>query len=339
MNFDSRRRYFRRWPRLSAADRADALLIYDAKLARAAGPLIRQFRRRIPVRAGEELKSFARAERVLGRMLALSADARRDRLRVFVLGGGSVGDFGAFCASVLRRGTPVVQVPSTWLAAVDSAHGGKTALNLAGAKNQVGTYWPAAEVWLIETLLRAQPAARALEARGEVYKSALIAGGPLFRRVGRAADSPWPVLKAIIDTKMRIVRADPFEREGRRHVLNLGHTVGHVLESARGLPHGTAVLYGLAFAVEWRRHELLMSGDFRVPRWIAEVRAWPGWPGPAELRRELRGVRGWAKRLGTDKKALGAGRLRFVFPLAPGRVVVQTRAVSDVVREIERQAE
>ncbi|MBX3016571.1 MAG: hypothetical protein KF767_01680 [Bdellovibrionaceae bacterium] len=338
MNFDSRRRYFKNFPKLTGADREDALLIFDAKLARSASPLIRQFRRRIAVRAGEGLKSFAQAEKVLGQMLKKTADARRSRLRIFVLGGGSVGDFGGFCASVLRRGTPVVQIPSTWLAAVDSAHGGKTALNLAGAKNQVGTYWPAEEVWLIEKLLRAQPAALALDARGEVYKSALIAGGALFKMVGRAT-TPWPVLKPIIDTKMKVVRADPREQKGLRHTLNLGHTVGHVLESARGLSHGRAVLYGLAFAVEWRRHEMLMAGHFRLPRWLDEVRDWPGWPTAEELRRELRGVRDWTKRLDTDKKSLGGGRLRFIFPLEPGRIDVQTRRLADLVAEIERQAE
>lgn len=338
MNFDSRRRYFKSFPKLTSADREDGILLFDAKLAKSASPLIRQFRRRIALQAGEGLKSFAQAEKILAQMLKATTDVNRSRLRVFVLGGGSVGDFGGFCASILRRGTPLVQIPSTWLAAVDSAHGGKTALNLAGAKNQVGTYWPAQEVWLIEKLLRAQPFALAEDARGEVYKSALIAGGALFKMAGRA-QTPWTVLKPVIDTKMKVVSKDPLEKKGLRHVLNLGHTVGHVLESARGLSHGKAVLYGLAFAVEWRRHEMIMAGNFRVPRWLDEVRSWPSWPTHEELRRELRSVRGWDRLLRSDKKSLGGGEIRFIFPLAPGKVDVQTRRVSDLVAEIERQSE
>lgn len=336
MNFDSRRRFFRDWPHLTKVQSEGAILVYDRRVATVAQRLIRQFPRRLGVRAGEDLKSLASAEAVLQKLLRLSRDLRRDRLRIYVLGGGSVGDFAGFCASVLRRGTPVVQIPSTWLAAVDSAHGGKTALNLAGAKNQIGTFWPAEEVWLIEPLLRAQPAARAREARGEVYKSALIAGGELFRRAPHA-DTPWPLLKSIIDTKMKIVRADPREQLGRRHVLNLGHTIGHVLESARGLPHGIAVLYGLAFAVEWRRHEEYMRGNFRPVTWIEKVRRWPDWPSAEELRHELRIVRDWRRRLGTDKKSLGDGRVRFVVPRAPGRVEVQTRSLEEILAELQRQ--
>lgn len=336
MNFKSRLRFLDHFPELSAELRANSILIYDRKLHKSAGIFIRQFRARVAVKAGEDLKSWSKTEKMLAQLLTLSKDMQKSKLRIVVLGGGSVGDFGGFCASVLRRGTSVIQVPSTWLAAVDSAHGGKTALNLAGAKNQVGTYWPAEEVWLIRDLLEAQPQQLEIDARGEIYKSAIIAGGALFKKM-RRHPSAWSVLKAVIDTKMKIVLKDPFEKKGLRHILNLGHTVGHVLESELGLPHGRAVLLGLAFAVEWRRHELRMDGKFTSPTWMNEVAAWEGWPTSGEVRQMLRKVKKWDVKIKTDKKSLVKGQLQFVFPNAPGDVDVQIRPDTDLLNEIERQ--
>lgn len=336
MNFKSRLRFLNHFPQLSADLCANSILIYDRKLEKSAGVFIRQFSARIGVRAGEDLKSWSGTEKILARLLVLSNDMPKSKMRIVVLGGGSVGDFGGFCASVLRRGVALVQIPSTWLAAMDSAHGGKTALNLAGAKNQVGTYWPAEEVWLIRDLLEAQPLKLEIEARGEIYKSAIIAGGSLFKRM-RNQPSAWSVLKSVIETKMKIVLKDPFEKKGLRHVLNLGHTIGHVIESELRLPHGRAVLLGLAFAVEWRRHELRMNGKFATPTWMNEVASWAGWPTAAEVRLVLRQVKKWELKLKTDKKSLGQGRIQFVVPSSPGKVDLQIRQHSELLAEIERQ--
>lgn len=344
LNFNSRLRYSKTWPRLTAVQKKNAVLIYDRRLTQQAAPLIRQFKNSLAVTAGENLKSFAQAEKTIRRLLKRTQNLSRSEVQIVALGGGSVGDFAGFCASILRRGTPLIQIPSTWLSAVDSAHGGKTALNVAAVKNQVGTYWPAHEVWLIEKLLVAQPEARAIEARGEVYKSALIAGGSLFRSVDRSdARNPnqqlWKLLPRVIQAKMQIVRQDPLETQGLRHQLNLGHTVGHVLEAKNSLPHGIAVLLGLAFVIQWQQHRLKMQGNFQQPRWIEQVVQWPGWPNSAWLHRELRRVRNWAGALTTDKKSLGQGRIRFIVPYAPGNVRVETFTVTEVVREIERQLE
>lgn len=336
MNFESHLIYGARFPKRPPVFFENAVLIYDRKLSQVAPAFIRQFSAQIAVKAGEDLKSWSHTEKILSRLLKLSKDMQKSELRIVLLGGGSVGDFGGFCASVLRRGTPLIQIPSTWLAAVDSAHGGKTALNLGGAKNQIGTYWPAAEVWLVRELLEAQPARLEIDARGEVYKSAIIAGGPLFKKI-RKSPRAWTVLKDVIDTKMKVVLKDPHEKKGLRQSLNLGHTIGHVLESELRLPHGRAVLLGLAFAVEWRRHELRMKGHFQTSAWMTEVMSWAGWPSPVEVRQTLNRVRNWEQKIKTDKKSLGNGRMQFVFPLAPGKVEVQVRLHADLLAEIDRQ--
>lgn len=345
LNFNSRLRFFRKWPAVSARQKHSFVLLYDRRLEKICPAFMRRFPLRLGLNAGEGLKTFRQAEKVLARLLRLTGGLAKEDVRIVALGGGSVGDFAGLCASLLRRGTPMIQIPSTWLAAVDSAHGGKTALNLAGAKNQVGSYWPAAEVWLIHPLLVAQPEERRRDVLGEVYKTALIGGGSLYRRIAKkkarnseSAEDLWSLLPELIRTKMKIVQRDPFEKKGFRHVLNLGHTVGHVLESRNRLSHGTAVLYGLAVAVEWRRHELRLRGQFKDPAWINEMRAWPEWPSATAVARELRRVRNWQQNLKTDKKAIAGKSVRYVMPLAPGRIDVRRIPVSDLVAEIDRQS-
>lgn len=206
----------------------------------------------IDFEAGEEAKTMATAEWVL-RRLADAGMTREDH--VVALGGGVVGDLAGFCAHVYQRGVSVVHFPTTLVAQVDSAYGGKTGVDLPQGKNYAGAYHlPAAvvaDVSTLETLSAAEMAA----GFAEVLKTGLLSGGGLWERV-RALDALDPgqladVVFACARYKCTIVAAD--ERDsGLRNVLNLGHTVGHAIETASNYSryrHGEAVSIGLLAAL------------------------------------------------------------------------------------------
>ena len=170
---------------------------------------------------------------------------------VVALGGGVVGDLAGFCAATYQRGVPVVQVPTTLVAQVDSAYGGKTGVDLPQAKNYVGAYHQPAGVLVDPDTLATLPAAELAAGWVEVLKTALIAGGALWERVAAGAEVDERTILACARTKLAVVAAD--ERDaGRRQVLNLGHTVGHAIETATGYAryrHGEAVGLGLLAAL------------------------------------------------------------------------------------------
>jgi len=166
---------------------------------------------------------------------------------VVALGGGVVGDLAGFCAATYQRGVPVVQVPTSLVAQVDSAYGGKTGVDLREAKNYVGVYHQPAGVLVDPDTLATLPAVELAAGWVEVLKTALIAGGKQWERVAAGGEVEEQMILACVRTKLEIVAAD--ERDGgRRQVLNLGHTVGHAIETATGYAryrHGEAVGLGL----------------------------------------------------------------------------------------------
>jgi shikimate kinase/3-dehydroquinate synthase len=202
----------------------------------------------LAIPAGEQHKTLACAESVWHALIAAQID-RSDHL--VALGGGVVGDLAGFCAATYQRGVPIVQIPTTLLAQVDSAYGGKTGVDLAEAKNYVGAYHQPVGVLVDPDTLASLPASELAAGWVEVLKTALIAGGPLWERVAGGEDlDEWMIL-ACARAKLAVVAAD--ERDaGRRQVLNLGHTVGHAIETATGYRryrHGEAVGLGLLAAL------------------------------------------------------------------------------------------
>ena len=197
---------------------------------------------------GERHKTLASAERVWHELVGAGM-TRADH--VVALGGGVVGDLAGFCAATYQRGVPVVQVPTTLVAQVDSAYGGKTGVDLPEAKNYVGAYHQPAGVLVDPDTLATLPAAELAAGWVEVLKTALIAGGSLWERVAAGGEVDEDTILACARTKLAIVAAD--ERDaGRRQVLNLGHTVGHAIETATGYAryrHGEAVGLGLLAAL------------------------------------------------------------------------------------------
>src|SRR5271166_224183 len=230
------------WPLDHARSRP--FLVSDEIVAARYGDRLGAVALTITIEPGESHKTLASAERVW-QELAAAGMTRADHL--VALGGGVVGDLVGFCAATYQRGVPVVQVPTTLVAQVDSAYGGKTGVDLPQAKNYVGAYHQPAGVLVDPELLLTLPAAELAAGWVEVLKTALIAGGSLWASVAAGGEVDTRTILACVRTKLAVVAAD--ERDGgRRQVLNLGHTVGHAIETATGYSryrHGEAVGLGL----------------------------------------------------------------------------------------------
>jgi shikimate kinase / 3-dehydroquinate synthase len=262
---------------------------------------------RVLVIPGEEHKTIHGAELVL-RELA-SAGARRSDL-VVALGGGVVGDLAGFCAAVYQRGMRHVQVPTTLVAQVDSAYGGKTGVDLPEGKNYVGAYHQPAAVLCDPDTLETLPEEELAAGYPEVVKTALIAGGQLWERVRGRGVVDEAVILGCLRTKLAVVSAD--ERDsGRRQVLNLGHTVAHAIEAATGYSeyrHGEAVAIGLLCA-------LRLSGQDELRREVAELLETRGLP----LSFRGASVDDVLAAVARDKKRTGES-VPFVLVAAPGDV-------------------
>jgi shikimate kinase/3-dehydroquinate synthase len=264
------------WPlgsrRFVVSDRSVAPL-YGDRLAPVAGSA--------EIEAGESAKTLANTEKVL-RGLTREGMTREDH--VVALGGGVVGDLGGLVAHLYQRGVPVVHVPTTLVSQVDSAYGGKVGVDLPEGKNYAGAFQQPAAVIADTEVLATLPAEELAAGFVEVLKTGLLAGGSLWERV-RGIEQIVPaelddVVFACARYKCAVVAAD--ERDGGlRHVLNLGHTVGHAVEAASGYSryrHGEAVGLGLLAALRLseapelaaevedvlRRHELPTALDREV---------------------------------------------------------------------------
>lgn len=205
------------------------------------------------LKAGEDLKSLDGLKHVLSRLEALISQVEPPYCFV-AIGGGSVGDFTGFLASIYHRGVDFIQCPSTWLAAIDSAHGGKTALNVLKFKNQIGTFYPAKKIIVSKSLLLHQSPTMAM---GEITKTVLLSKPSSRLRNFMSKSWPadvetiWKTISDFIIVKNTYVKKDPTEKKKERFKLNLGHTVGHAYEKIYGLSHSEAVLRGILFAVTW----------------------------------------------------------------------------------------
>ena len=294
------------WPRDWAGSRA--FCVTDGNVAGHFGAAVGETALTIDIAPGERSKTLASAERVWT-ALAGAGMTRADHL--VALGGGVVGDLAGFCAATYQRGVPVVQVPTTLVAQVDSAYGGKTGVDLPAAKNYVGAYHQPAGVLADPLALRTLPGEELAAGWVEVLKTALIAGGELWDRVAEGAEgTDAQTIFECARTKLAVVAAD--ERDGgRRQVLNLGHTVGHAIETASGYGryrHGEAVGLGLLAA-------LRLSETPALREQVRELLAARGLPVA------LNGVDIDAviEALLRDKKRTGA-EVPFVLAGAPGEV-------------------
>jgi 3-dehydroquinate synthase len=331
-----------------ATDHLDAHLPADCRRVavvtdRTVEPLARRLARRastagreapvVSLAAGEPVKSWAAAGRLLERLAALGL-GRRDAL--VAVGGGSLGDLAGFAAAAYCRGIAWVVVPTTLLAMVDSSIGGKTGVNLRAAKNLAGAFWQPRAVLADPTVLDTLPPRELASGLGEVAKYAMIAETDLpdllDHGVERARRGDVRTLTAIIDRcaaiKAQVVGRDPREG-GLRAVLNYGHTVAHAIEAATGygtVTHGEAVAAGMRVAgrISTEMTGLALRDLDWQDRLLDRLGLQPLPPvDPAAV----------LHRLGHDKKSVG-GEVRWVLLAGRGEPLVDQRVPDSLVREM-----
>ncbi len=211
---------------------------------------------------GESCKSFSNAALIIKKFLSLNA-LKSDVITV--IGGGALCDLGAFCASIYKRGSELTLVPTTLLAMIDAAHGGKTAVNENGFKNCAGSFYPASEIIICTDFLYTLPAKQIESGLFEALKYGILFSKKLFidiianqsGLIKYDADNRElfiDIIKKCIGYKNKITAADPFDKN-ERLALNFGHTFGHAFESAAGpkLSHGHAVGLGMFIELVFSR--------------------------------------------------------------------------------------
>jgi 3-dehydroquinate synthase len=202
---------------------------------------------------GERMKTLLSASRLFTRLARGGADRQSV---VCALGGGVIGDLAGFVAATYMRGIPLVQLPTSLLAMVDSSIGGKTAVDHKLGKNLIGAFYPPRAVFTDIALLQSLPDREYLCGLSEIVKAGVIDDVDLFRfmedHVEAIRQRQETVLTTLIEraiaVKVRVVQEDPTER-GVRAILNFGHTLGHALEAATmygQYTHGEAVAIGMA---------------------------------------------------------------------------------------------
>jgi 3-dehydroquinate synthase len=282
---------------------------------------------------GERFKHLATVGRIYDALIRANADRAS---AIVAIGGGVTGDVAGFAAATYLRGIPVVQVPTTLLAQVDSAVGGKVGVNHPLGKNLIGAFHPPVAVVIDPEVLATLPRREFRAGLYEVVKYGVIASRPLFERTARELTAIFsrepasllPIVAESCAIKARIVEED--EREsGVRRTLNFGHTAGHALEAVtkyRRFRHGEAIAYGMLAAAE-------LSAARRVfPRadrdaLAAQIMQMGPLPPVADL--SAAEIVETTKR---DKKVV-AGRLHFVLATAIGAARTVTDVTPDELTE------
>lgn len=221
------------------------------------------FRARIySVRPGERSKSLADVEQLAESM---ARDAMDRSSIVVALGGGVISDLAGFLAAIYYRGVPLVQLPTSIMAQVDSAVGGKTAVNLRAGKNLVGAFYQPRLVMADTVTLRSLGRREWNEGFAEIIKYGVIRSPALFSTLeDEGVLDIDGVIEACVQIKADIVAEDEFETSGRRALLNFGHTLGHAIEAAAGygaLYHGEAISLGLCAAACISRKRAGLSAE------------------------------------------------------------------------------
>ena len=314
--------------RSSLPDMSHALVVFDSEVrGRWAEPLAEQLQTAgmrvdlVEVLSGESSKSLESLGRLWEQMRADRAD--RESV-VIAVGGGVVGDLAGFAAATFNRGIRLVQVPTTLLAQVDSSVGGKTGINLPGAKNIVGAFWQPSLVAIDTATLSTLPPRILHSGLAEVAKYGVIADAEFFEWLeanaeALAAAEPAALRHAIAvscQTKAAVVAEDERETTGRRAILNYGHTFGHAIEATAGswkFLHGEAVAIGMQMAAHLahalgRVDDAFVSRQSKLLQRLQLPVAWQEAVTEAML-----------QSMQSDKK-VAHGKLRFVLPTKMGHV-------------------
>ena len=289
----------------------------------------------ISVPPGEQSKSLATLELLYDRMTAAGLDRNS---AVFAVGGGVVGDLAGFAAATFLRGVPLVQVPTTVVAQVDSALGGKTAINHRHAKNLIGAFYQPRLIVADVTTLATLPDREFREGLAEVIKYGAIMDAPMIADLERDLDAILARHHALLEQvvarslmhKAAVVSADEHE-SGLRKTLNFGHTVGHAIETSAGYGsyfHGEAVAIGMVAAARLSSKYAGFSADeaSRLQRLIERAglptAMPPGWHSDDFLRA-----------LALDKKRV-AGAVEFVLLDRVGHSLTKSLSSDDIVSSL-----
>lgn len=312
-----------------------AFIIADARLKAQTRELERALKRQAMqvatryVEASEQFKDINKIYPLYGWLLENGADRKSV---LYAVGGGTIGDAAGFLAATFLRGIRWVGVPTTFLAQVDSAIGGKTGINHVMGKNLIGAFYQPAKVVCEISFLKSLPERDRVSGLGEMVKYGLIYDPKLFASVERdwrkvlrlEPASATAAVARCAKLKAQAVSRDEFDRKGVREVLNFGHTIGHALESAtdyKVFRHGEAVIYGMRAAalISVLRGHLAPEAQDRIESLLGQLPV-PEIPSRIKSRDLL-------KLLKFDKKA-EAGRVRFVLLKRIGATVLD-RAVTD----------
>lgn len=281
---------------------------------------------------GEEYKSLEAAG---GLYEGLSTGLIERGTPVLALGGGVIGDLAGFVAATYMRGMPLIQIPTTLLAQVDSSIGGKTAVNHGKLKNHIGVFYQPAAVFSDTSVLKTLAASQLSNGLAEVIKCAVIGDRLLFglleRRMTELKDLNERALETAIlraaAVKARIVSRDERDR-GLRNVLNFGHTVGHAIEAVTSFKvnHGTAVAIGMVTASRIAcRIGLFPEHDLERLMNVITAAGLPTTMPELKIADVLEAIK-------HDKK-VSEGKIKFILPLRIGQVVITNKVDLSMVAE------
>ena len=288
------------------------------------------------VPAGESSKSLAPLNHLYTALAEMPADRQTI---VIAVGGGVIGDLAGFAAATYNRGLPLIMVPTTLLAMVDSSVGGKTGINISAGKNLVGSFHQPVGVWIDPANLDTLPDREFRSGLAEVVKYGVIADANFFAELERDADAilarDSATIRRIVTRCCRIkadvVEQDEFETTGLRATLNYGHTFAHAFEAVAGYGrwlHGEAVSAGMICASQLAERlgmidrtvterQIALLARFGLP--ITPLAEWPVDDLLAAMRR--------------DKKTV-AGKLRFILPTKLGEVKTVDGIADEIVSEL-----
>ena len=274
----------------------------------------------------EKEKDLNHVESCLEWLIDLNAGRKTTLVAV---GGGATTDFAAFTASIYNRGMRLVLVPTTLLSAVDSAIGGKTAVNFV-AKNTIGTFYPADEVVIVRDFFKTLNPQQIASGKAEVIKLALIKGGRLAEMVFSSEDLlSEEALMLAIRGKYEIVRDDFTDTLEKRIVLNWGHTFGHAIELYYSLPHSLAVAAGMVLVQEWAE---IAGADEVFP--AEELEKLLQKHGVNNDLQKYRNENKWRKFIMLDKKR-NLDRISMVYLKKTGVPGIIYRNSNDILKDLE----
>ncbi|MBR1798945.1 MAG: 3-dehydroquinate synthase [Bacteroidales bacterium] len=199
----------------------------------------------IEVPVGEEAKTLEVASQIWLTLLEDNADKQHVIINI---GGGSICDLGGFVASCYKRGIRYINIPTTLLAMVDAAIGGKTALDFGSVKNSIGQFYQPTLTVIEHSFLATLSPSETVNGVMEMVKTAIVTDPMLYAEIIATTSITKQQIQSVARNKSRIAKVDPYD-QSVRHILNFGHTFGHAIEIVYKLPHGTSVGIGMLAAL------------------------------------------------------------------------------------------